>query len=103
MDILDVVSVPVIIVAVYLLLELYKQIFKNNEKAKNFIPIVAGILGIGFGILLYFVYPSMIPAENIVNAIIVGLVSGLGATGTNQIVKQLQKLLEGGNNGTGTE
>ena len=102
MDILDVVSVPVIIVAVYLLLELYKQIFKN-EKAKNFIPIVAGILGIGFGILLYFVYPAMIPAENIVNAIIVGLVSGLGATGTNQIVKQLQKLLEGGNNGTGTE
>lgn len=92
MNILEVASVPIIIVATYLLLELYKVLIGNSEKGKNLIPVIAAILGIGFGVLLYFVAPEMNIADNVVSAIIVGMVSGLGATGSNQVIKQLQKL-----------
>jgi len=94
MNILEVASVPIIIVATYLLLELYKAIIGNSEKGKALIPTIAAILGIGFGVLLYFVAPEMKIADNVVNAIIVGMVSGLAATGSNQVIKQLQKLMK---------
>lgn len=35
--------------------------------------------------------PSIIPAENVAVAIVIGGASGLSAAGTNQIVKQLNK------------
>ena len=98
MNILEVASVPIIIVATYLLLELYKAIIGNSEKGKNLIPVIAAILGIGFGVLLYFVAPEMNIADNVINAIIVGMVSGLAATGSNQLVKQLQKLMKPNSN-----
>ena len=100
MELLEVASVPVIIVVVYLLLELYKAIFKS-DKAKNFIPVFAGVLGAICGVVLYYIFPDMIAAENFVNAIVIGVVSGLGATGTNQIVKQMQQLI-GHNTNTNT-
>lgn len=103
MDVLEIASIPVIIVVVYLILEVYKSIIKGNEKAKNFIPLIAAVLGGALGVLLYFVFPTIINTDNVINAIVTGVVSGLGATGTNQVVKQLQKLLEGVKNGTGTE
>ena len=43
------------------------------------------------GIICYFALPSIIPADNVVVAIVIGGASGLSATATNQIFKQLSK------------
>lgn len=43
------------------------------------------------GVICYFVMPNVIPADNVVVAIVIGGASVLSATGTHQAVKQLGK------------
>ena len=89
---LEVVCVPIIVVIVYLLIEIYKKyIAKGNEKFIRFIPLIAGALGIVLGIVLYYAIPSIIPATGVFTAILVGGASGLSETGCNQIFKQISK------------
>lgn len=91
MEYLELISVPAIATAVYVIIEVIKKATNENETFKRFIPLVSLLLGVVSGIICYYFIPSIIPAENIVIAIIIGGASGLTATGTNQIVKQLKK------------
>ena len=91
MEYLNLISVPAIATAVYFLIEVLKKAFNNSEKFLRFIPLISLVIGVIAGIICYFFIPSIIPAPNIVVAIIIGGASGLTATGTNQIVKQLSK------------
>lgn len=91
MEYLNLISVPAIATAVYFIIEVLKKAFNNNENFLRFIPLISLTIGVIAGIICYFFIPSIIPAPNIVVAIIIGGASGLTATGTNQIVKQLSK------------
>lgn len=71
------------------MIEGYKLIVGSKENLLRIIPIIAGVLGGGLGIGIYYIYPQMIPATDVVTAVIIGIASGLSATGTNQIFKQL--------------
>ncbi len=88
---LNLISVPAIAAVVYWFINIVKHAVGENEKFKRFIPLIAAMLGIVCGIICYYAVPSIIPAENIVVAIVIGGASGLTATGTNQIIKQLGK------------
>lgn len=91
MEYLSLISVPAIATAVYLLIEVLKKAVNNNEKVLRFVPLIALGLGAIGGVICYYFIPSTIPANNVVVAIIIGAASGLSATGTNQIIKQLTK------------
>ena len=91
MEYLNLISVPAIATTVYLLIEVLKKAFNNNEKFLRLIPLFSLTIGVIAGIICFYFIPSIIPASNIVVAIIIGGASGLTATGTNQIVKQLTK------------
>lgn len=88
---LNLISVPAIAAGVYWVINIIKHAVGENEKFKKFIPLIAAALGVVCGIICYYAVPSIIPAENIVVAIVIGGASGLTATGTNQIIKQLGK------------
>ena len=88
---LDFASVPIITLIVYWCIELIKQLTNNNENFKRFIPISSTVIGIILGVIIYFFIPSLTIANNVLYAIGVGGVSGLAATGSNQIFKQLGK------------
>lgn len=88
---LNLISVPAIAVVVYWVINIIKRAVGENEKFKRFIPLIAAGLGIVCGIVCYYALPSIIPAPNIVVAIVIGGASGLTATGTNQLLKQLGK------------
>lgn len=94
---LNIVSVPAIAAIVYFVISIIKYATNDNEKFKRFIPVVAAALGIVLGIVAFYAVPSIIPAENIFVAILIGGASGLTATGANQIIKQLSKGDEDGN------
>ena len=85
---LELISVPAIATIVYWVINLIKSVV-SNEKFNRFIPLIATGLGVVFGVIAFFAIPSIIPAENIFVAIIIGGASGLTATGTNQVIKQL--------------
>lgn len=91
MEYLNLISVPAIATAVYLLIEVLKKAFNSNEKLLRFIPLISLVIGAIAGVTCFFFIPSIIPAANVVVAIIIGAASGLTATGTNQIFKQLTK------------
>ena len=91
MDYLQIISVPVIATIVYWTVNLIKHATNNSEKFKRLIPLLSAGLGSVLGVVCYFGVPDIIPASNILVAIISGGASGLSATGCNQIIKQLSK------------
>lgn len=91
---LELISVPAIAAIVYWIIALLKYAVKENETFKRFIPIIAAVLGAVFGVVAFYALPSIIPAPNVVVAIIIGGASGLTATGANQIIKQLSQKKE---------
>ena len=57
---------------------------------ERFIPCIVGVLGAGVGAIGLYVIPGF-PADNVLDAIAIGIASGLASTGAHQIYKQLSK------------
>lgn len=91
MEYLELISVPAIATIVYWVMNIIKYAVQDNEKFKRFIPLISAALGAVLGVVAFFAFPSIIPASNVCIAILIGGASGLTATGTNQIIKQLGK------------
>lgn len=85
MDIMQMGTVLAIVVITYLICLGVKAIPVVKDEL---IPVIAGITGGILGVIGMYVMPDF-PAHDILNAIAVGIVSGLAATGANQVYKQL--------------
>jgi|AGTN01.2.fsa_nt_gi hypothetical protein len=88
---MEIISVPVIVTAVYWIMNTYKVITKEQEKYMRWIPVLALATGIIMGVLCFYASPDLMPTDNVAMAIMIGGSSGLAATGTNQVFKQLSK------------
>lgn len=86
MDFTGVVSVVGITVICYLVGMIAKATALDNK----WIPVVVGIAGAILGVVGMHVIADF-PATDIINALAVGIVSGLASTGADQIVKQQSK------------
>lgn len=87
---MEFISIPVIVILCYFIGEFSKIIFGRNEERYKFIPIIVGVSGGILGLIAYYICPEiMIDASNPFMATIVGIISGLASTGSNQIIKQL--------------
>ena len=87
----DFATVPVIITVVYGIVSLLKKETGYSERVLKALPIAAAFLGAVLGVIAFFAAPALIPADNVFVALLIGGASGLAATGTNQIFKQLKK------------
>ncbi len=56
----------------------------------KYIPLLCGLLGGALGALALGLMPGY-PADNVLDAVAVGIASGLAATGADQLFKQLTK------------
>lgn len=65
------------------------QIAKASELDNKWIPIVCGVAGALLGVLSMLLMPEF-PASDYLTAAAVGIVSGLAATGADQVYKQLK-------------
>ena len=77
-------GIEIILVVSYMVCELYKRFFKEKPNFYKYIPIIVMITGGLLGIYL-------IETDNLLEKIIIGMISGLSSTGTNQIIKQIKK------------
>lgn len=77
-------GVAVITIICYLI----GQVVKASGVDNKWIPIVVGVAGGILGVVGVHVMPDF-PAQDYLTAIAVGIVSGLAATGVNQVAKQL--------------
>ena len=75
-----------IVVIAYLVGIAVKNIEAIDDK---WIPVICGIVGAPLGVLALRIVPDF-PATDYLTAVAVGIVSGLAATGINQVFKQLK-------------
>ena len=87
MDITQIGTVLAIVVITYLIGLGAKTIPQIKD---NLIPVIVGVCGGILGVIGMFVMPDF-PANDILNAIAIGIVSGLASTGVNQVYKQAKK------------
>lgn len=87
----DFVSVPGIVLIVYLLAEGYKWLINGSERWMRLLPVVCGLAGGILGLVCFFALPGFIGADNALTAAAIGITSGFAATGANQVFKQLAK------------
>ncbi len=82
---LGIIGVGAITVICYLVAECVKAVGNINK----WLPVICGAVGAALGIVGMFVMPDF-PAHDVITAAAVGVVSGLAATGVNQIYKQFK-------------
>lgn len=87
MDIMQMGTVLAITVIAYLIGYAAKLIPQVKDEA---IPAIVGVSGGILGVIGMYIIPDF-PAHDIVNAMAVGIVSGLASTGVNQVWKQARK------------
>lgn len=76
------------VAAITVICLLIGQGVKASGLDNKFIPIICGVCGAVLGVAGMFIMPAF-PATDYITAAAVGIVSGLAATGLNQVVKQL--------------
>ena len=86
MELMGITGVAAITVIAYLLGEVAKASRLDNK----WIPMICGVAGGLLGLLGRAVMP-VFPAEDVITALAVGIVSGLAATGADQIRKQMKE------------
>lgn len=87
MDFTQMGTVLAIVVITYLIGVAAKHIPQVKDEL---IPVIVGVAGGILGVVGMYVMPDF-PANNILDAIAVGIVSGLASTGVNQAFKQIGK------------
>ena len=87
MDITQMGTVMAIVVISYLVGTGAKLSSKIKDEA---VPVIVGATGGLLGAIGMYLMPNF-PAKDILNAIAIGIVSGLASTGANQIWKQSTK------------
>jgi len=63
---------------------------KATEVDNKWLPVICGLIGAVLGIAGMYYMPDF-PAADPINAVAIGIVSGLAATGVNQVFKQLKQ------------
>ena len=76
------------VAAITVIAYLVGLLVKASELDNKWIPITCGLTGAVLGVVGMFIMPDF-PATDYITAVAVGIVSGLAATGTDQMVKKL--------------
>lgn len=63
---------------------------KASGKIDKWIPVIVGAVGAALGVVGMYTIKEF-PAHDVLNALAVGIASGLASTGINQVVKQLSQ------------
>lgn len=78
------------VAAITVICYLAAQAVKATALDNKWLPVICGVLGGCLGAVAMWAMPEF-PANDYITAVAVGIVSGLAATGANQIYKQLGK------------
>lgn len=85
MEFMGVAGVAAIAIICYLIGAIVKATSIDNK----WIPCIVGVFGGALGAAALYIMPEF-PAQDIINAIAVGIVSGLAATGGNELFKHIK-------------
>ena len=73
------------------------QAVKATKLDHRWLPVICGVVGAALGLAALYIMPDF-PANDPLTAVAVGIVSGLAATGSNELIKQLKGCESNDNN-----
>ena len=76
------------VAAITVICYLAAQGIKATALDNKWLPVICGAIGAVLGVVGLYIMPDF-PAGDILTSVAVGIVSGLAATGANQVYKQL--------------
>lgn len=85
-------TIPLIVVICYIAI----TAIKSTKLDSRWYPLISCGLGMLIAVAMFYIVPEFIGATSLMVAIVSGGVSGLAATGSNQVLKQLMKSAENG-------
>lgn len=91
-------NVPFLVVFMYLIVELLKKFWLKSDKVRSMIPFVCAFLGCFFMLFMHHYFTDVFCLGSYIEAATLGAVSGLTATGCNQLYKQVRAFYEGEKN-----
>ena len=89
MNVNEIMIFPVITVICYLLIEGVKMCICKERKMMKILPVLSAMIGAVLGIIVYVFVPEMVMGASFANSILAGIISGLCATGSNQLIKHV--------------
>ena len=90
-DFFEYSSIPAIVALCYIFIELLKKLLGDDGNIKNLYPLISALFGASLGVFAFFSEPSIIISDSVFESALLGCISGLSATGGNQIVKRMQR------------
>ena len=78
-----------IVLLCYVVVALLRKTKLPNES----LPLISGSLGLLLSLLTFYVFPTIVPAQDLGVTMLYGLLCGLAATGSNQVFKQTVKYI----------
>ena len=89
---MELVSIPSIIVMCYVLAQILNVLFKKQTKLHKLIPYITSLVGGSLGYVLFKIDKCSIGnPSNFIFAIVIGMISGLIATGADSSLKKILK------------
>ena len=85
----------IFIVVLYAIVELAKTTVATTDKRRALLPYVAALVGGVAAYIVFIINPDVLNTHDALSSILVGVGSGLLATGANQLYKQGKKILNG--------
>lgn len=88
-------NIPFLVVFMYLFVEILKKKWIKSDRAKSILPIICAFVGALLACVLHYYFPYVLGTTNYFEALTMGAVSGLSATGCNQLFKQVRAFYQG--------
>ncbi len=79
---MDMIGIPSILTIIIIISGILKTTFKDNEKMSTLLPMIAALLGGVLSVVGFYIMPDMSVSENVMQALMYGLLTGLSATGS---------------------
>ena len=91
MKVVELCSVPVLVLLCYVFIEMLKRTVKDSRNIKNAYPLISALFGAALGIVAYLTEPAIMITDSVLSSALAGMVSGLSATGSNEILQRMKK------------
>lgn len=82
---------PGLVILFYIFAEIAKRTFLKTDKKRKLIPLICTSIGAILGIILFYLAPETLGVTGIFDSIAICAISGLAATGCNQLYKQISR------------
>jgi uncharacterized membrane protein HdeD (DUF308 family) len=88
MEMIEICTAPMITAICYGIIELIKRVLEH-ERMKNAYPLISALVGASLGIVAYFAEPTLMMSDSVFGSALIGMLSGLSATGGNELVRRV--------------